>query len=277
MQRAFQYLKRAFQYLNSYAYLIKHKNKIGLKQKDYFKLKKFGLSDQALQEVLFQNRKIKITSPFWFLHSVDEIFVEEVYRFTTNNPRPLIIDCGSNIGLSILYFKQLFKNAEVVAFEADPAIFKILESNLEAYNIDNIRLINAAVWKEDTSLSFESEGSVGGKIGAGATNKNRVQVPAKRLRNYLSGKVDFLKIDIEGAEYEVLKDCKDLLLNVENLFIEYHVLPNETQRLHEILEWVHAAGLRYYIREAWGNMKYPFTKTCDFYYQLQLNIFCYRN
>lgn len=96
------------------------------------------------------------------------------------------------------------------------------------------------------------------------------------MRDYLSTEIDFLKIDIEGAEYEVLKDCADLLFNVKNLFIEYHVLPNEAQHLHDILNWVNAAGFKYYIKEAWNNMTYPYMKSYNDYYQMQLNIFCYR-
>ena len=136
-------------------------------------------------------------------------------------------------------------------------------------------MIHAAVWKEDTTVSFSSEGSVGGKMDTSPAEKT-ITVPAIRLRNLLTGKVDFLKIDIEGAEYEVLKDCKDLLHNVESLFIEFHGMRNEDQKLHEILEWVNAAGFRYYIKEAWNNMTHPLLKTYNDYYHLQLNIFCFR-
>ena len=45
-----------------------------------------------------------------------------------------------------------------------------------------------------------------------------------------------LKIDIEGAEFEVLDDCKNHLNNIENIFIEYHSSNKKPQQLHDILE-----------------------------------------
>src|SRR5688572_20822569 len=55
-----------------------------------------------------------------FVHSYSEIFKREIYRFTTVNNAPKIIDCGANIGLSVIYFKRLYPAAKIVAFEADP-------------------------------------------------------------------------------------------------------------------------------------------------------------
>ena len=51
-----------------------------------------------------------------------EIFIQELYRFETSNPAPVIIDCGANCGLSVVYFKQLFPAAKIVAVEADPIV-----------------------------------------------------------------------------------------------------------------------------------------------------------
>jgi FkbM family methyltransferase len=271
------YAGSAYRRLKDFAYYYKNKSQIRLSQGDYRRLKKFSQNSKSLETVFFNERKMKFTSPFWFLHSVDEIFVQEVYRFSSSSETPVIIDCGANIGLSVLYFKELYRNAKIIAFEADPFICKMLDENIKQYGYNNIESINAAVWKKDTTLSFYSEGSVGGKIEFNQSGDDKmIEVPTIRLRDYLSTPVDFLKIDIEGAEYEVLKDCHDLLGNVKNLFIEYHVMPDEPQTLHEILEWVHRAGFKYYLREAWNNMTYPYMKVYNDYYQMQLNIFCYK-
>lgn len=252
-----------------------NKKNIGLKSYQYLKFKLYPKNYQANFKTTFFKRPIKFTSPFWFLHSIKEIFIDEVYKLK-DDKRPIqIIDCGANIGLSVLYFKSRNINANIIAFEADPFIFSLLKHNIEVYNYKGIELINAVVWKEDTTLHFSSEGSVGGKIESLETSKS-VQISALRLKKYLNQKIHFLKIDIEGAEYEVLEDCKELLENVENMFIEYHCLQKEEQKLHEILQWVNDAGFKYYIKEAWNNMSYPFMKIYNDYYQMQLNIFCYR-
>jgi hypothetical protein len=59
--------------------------------------------------------------------------------------------------------------------------------------------------------------------------------------------VDFLKIDIEGAETKVLEDCADLLFNVDKLFVEYHSFIGMEQPLPEIFGILKNAGFRLHI------------------------------
>lgn len=217
---------------------------------------------------------------YWYLHSINEIFTEKVYWFNTTNQAPLIIDCGANIGLSVIYFKKLFPNARVIAFEPDHTIFEMMETNLKPFNFTNIELINKAVWTSEGELTFYAEGTLGGKINLESTTpqKDIIKINSYRLKELLNKKVDFLKIDIEGAEYEVLLDCKEELKNVELLFFEYHGSKNKKeQTLHEILNVVNSAGFQYYIKESFPVVKFPFVeKASEKYYDLMLNVFCYR-
>lgn len=61
------------------------------------------------------------------------------------------------------------------------------------------------------------------------------KVPTVRLRDYLKQSVDFLKIDIEGAETQVIQDCSDLLANVKNVFIEYYLFNKDPQELNVLI------------------------------------------
>src|ERR1700693_4874079 len=66
---------------------------------------------------------------FWFFSYsgfvclFEEIFIRQDYIFVSRRPDPLIIDCGSNIGMSILYFKRRYPKARIIGFEPDPATF----------------------------------------------------------------------------------------------------------------------------------------------------------
>jgi FkbM family methyltransferase len=206
-----------------------------------------------------------------------ELFKEEVYRFRSNKEQPYIIDCGSNIGMSIIYFKSLFPNAKIVGFEADPYIFSFLEKNIASFQFKDVELNNKAVWdKNDETLSFLAEGGAGGRVEQRSAEHKFVDVKTARLRDFLVRDVDFLKIDIEGAEFNVIRDCADQLHNVKHLFIEYHSMADRAQNLHEILRVVHDAGFRYHIREAYAQA-FPFTESkLNFGMDLQLNIFCFR-
>ncbi len=216
--------------------------------------------------------------PYWFGHSYYEIFEEQVYKFTPKNNNPLIIDCGSNIGLSLLYFSRNYPGAKIIAFEPDKNLYGILNTNLDSFGLKSrIDVHNSAVWTEDTTLQFEATGGMNGAIATDTIAKaGTVAVAAERLKSYLGQKVDFLKIDIEGAEMDVLRDCIDELPNVENIFIEYHCRNNEKQELDELFRIMTNAGFRYYLRVANENMQFPYVEKIGKYMDIQLNIFGFR-
>jgi FkbM family methyltransferase len=273
-----RFSKKIQDFIKKQVYFYKDKSKLGLSKSDYFKLLRYRADYTQPMSIEFNGNKTHFSSPFWFLHSIEEIFIDEVYKFSPLRKDALILDCGANIGLSVLYFKQICPAAKIIAFEADPFVFELLEKNIKESALSDVDLLNKAVWTEDTVLEFDAEGGLGGRLGLGEVEiKNKIDVKTIRLRDYLDQKVDFLKIDIEGAEYNVLKDCVDKLHNVENLFLEYHILPTEEQNLDEILLWLRNAGFRYYIKEAWENQKYPFVSKKGTVYEMQLNISCYRH
>ncbi|MGG7073547.1 FkbM family methyltransferase [Campylobacter sp. 9BO] len=209
-----------------------------------------------------------------FIWQFKEIFVDEIYRFKTNTKKPIIYDCGANIGTSCLYFKEIFKSAKIKAFEADPMIADILKTNMNKNNIDNIEIINSAVWINEDGIEFGSEGADGGSVYA---NNNRIKTKSIRLKDLINeDSVDLLKMDIEGSEYDVLKDCSDSLKNVRNIFVEYHSWNYKNQKLSEILEILENNNFRYYI-ESIAKRKHPFiNRHLDSNMDLQLNIFGYR-
>lgn len=244
-------------------------------------IKRLRNSQVRIDSSTIFNCEIKIIEPFWHLHSLNEIFIEEVYKFVAETKEPVIIDCGANVGLSVLFFKRLYPLSKMTAFEPDKKIFKMLSQNLESLNITDVTIVNKAVWKEDGILEFLSSGALGGKIynvNQGKSHNFLEEIESVRLRSYLTTPVDFLKIDIEGAEFEVLNDCKDVLHNVKNLFVEYHSDPNQEQMLNELLYILKETGFRVYIKESWNNLPIPFLhQQYKPYYDLQLNIFAYRS
>ena len=252
--------------------------KFGLSRKEINKLK--ATNSFELTNLRFKNVDITISNPFWFLHSVEELFIDEIYKFNSSVDNPVIIDCGANWGLSVIFFKGLYSDAEIIAYEPDPLIFKLLSKNILNHGFNKVQLENKAVWINNRELSFSSDGGLGGSLTEIAIKKrDEVKIQAIRLKDVLGqyAEIEFLKIDIEGAEYEVIKDCKDNLSHVNYLFIEYHSAPNRDQKLDEILAIVRNAGFKYYIKEAWNNMEHPFEVHKNIYYDLQLNIFCYKS
>ena len=221
--------------------------------------------------------KIEFPDSASFIFMYKDIIKKENYKFYTDNAIPYIIDAGANIGLSIIYLKKLYPKSEIVAFEPDFLISEFLENNINSFNLDNISIIKKALWSKDGYKKFYSQGADGGSFENVKENKDINEVETVRLRNYIDRKVDFLKIDIEGAETDVLKDCQDLLLNVENLFVEYHSFVDKPQTLHLILEILHKNGFRVHVHPELIS-RTPFIKRRTLAkFDLQLNIFAYRN
>jgi hypothetical protein len=75
-------------------------------------------------------KRIVINDARWHLPTYREIWEDQIYIFETSNPSPLIIDCGANIGLSVIYWKYLFPESKVVAFEPDQKKYEILCGNI---------------------------------------------------------------------------------------------------------------------------------------------------
>jgi FkbM family methyltransferase len=244
------------------------------------KILKHQANTSSLKYHLYKGKyKITFRDAPTFLMSIDELFINEFYKFRTNKNRPKIIDCGSYIGTSILYFKVKYPNAVVTGFEPDEKNFFILESNLNNWNFSDTNVINAAIWINNGNINFNSAGNMSSKIEAGTGEGNdKKNVKCVRLKDFLNEEIDFLKIDIEGAEYAVLKDCADKLQNVQKLFVEYHGKYNEMFKLNEILDILLQNNFKYYVKE--GNVVYskPFwDKDKIGEYDMLLNIFAFRD
>jgi FkbM family methyltransferase len=220
---------------------------------------------------ILQNR-IDFVDSVSFLHGYQEIFEEECYSFNASSSYPFIIDCGSNIGLSIIYFKRQYPNARIIGFEPDPMIFRVLNNNIANFKLQNVELHNKAIWLSDGLMEFRQEGGFSGRKPLTIESSNTI-VASTRLSPFINEKVDLLKIDIEGAEIDVLFEVENRLDRVERLFIEYHSPSNEVQRLDELLNLLKKNNFRYYIKEAFVSRN-PFLRVESLDgMDLQLNIY----
>lgn len=227
--------------------------------------------------VPFLRYRFQVPDALSFVWQFKEIFTDESYRFSTDVAKPVILDCGANIGTSLAYFRQTYPQARIIAFEADPAIGIVLAQNLKDNGINDIDVVNKAVWINDEGLDFGSGEADGASM---FSETGRRLVPSVRLRDYLlrETRIDMLKIDIEGAETDVLVDCADALAHVRNLFIEYHAYIGHPQTLGLITRLLENHGFRYYIDSNQSrvrplvNHRYRGNDLMD----LQLNISAYR-
>lgn len=209
-----------------------------------------------------------------FVFMYNEIFRKGIYNFKSSIQEPLIIDAGANIGIGAIYFKKKFAQARVIAFEPDKKVAEVLRKNIATFQLDQVEVIEKGLWTQEGVLEFQSDGADAGRIADATNNTNTITINTTKLSNYLDQPVDLLKIDIEGAEVEVLKECKNQLRNVRNIFVEYHSMVNQPQQLNELLEILRNAGFRYYIDNTSFLAEQPLMHLrTEFGMDLQLNVF----
>jgi FkbM family methyltransferase len=245
---------------------------IGPIKKIYYK----HLNPGRIRTHMLLNKKISFYSPTELLHGLKEIFVDEIYKQDLPSS-PYIIDCGANIGLSVIYMKNLYPKATIIAFEPDEKNFELLKRNIENFEFGQVEIRQEAVWIENTTLQFASEGSMSSRIDNNISG-NTIPVKAIRLKDYINKPIDFLKIDIEGAEFQVMNDISGQLHFVNHLFLEYHGTFEQNAELTQLFELLVENEFTYYIKEAtsvYDKPLYPI-KRPGLPYDVQLNIFCIR-
>jgi FkbM family methyltransferase len=221
---------------------------------------------------------LKLVDSASFLSAYRQIFEEEIYTFESDTDAPLILDCGANIGLSVIFWKGLYPSARIIAFEPDPHVFQALVWNCNRRGLENVELINKAVWSGPGEVSFRAEGADAGHVVAGGSRNGEqtIKVPTVRLVDYLTHPVALLKLDIEGAETEVLRDCQDNLLGVDHLFVEYHSFLGEEQHFDEIFSFLKRSGFRTHVKSELVTDR-PFVRKLNYLgLDNSINIFAFR-
>lgn len=183
-----------------------------------------------------------------------EMFVETQYYFHTDKESPLIIDGGSNFGLSIFFFKYVYPKAKIIAFEPEEKAYEILKRNIEINRLKNITIENFAIGKEISETDFysdpENPGSPLASLDKKRMSKQTNKISQKKLSDYINEDIDFLKLDVEGAELDIIKELtvSEKIGRVNQAIIEYHhhIDPNE-DNLSELLKLLEESNFGYQI------------------------------
>lgn len=157
-----------------------------------------------------------------------EIFVQDIYKFKLNFEPEFIVDCGGNIGLASVYFKNRYLKSQIVSIEPENSNFNLMDRNLSFY-FPSVRCLKGAVWNKATSLGL-SNGPDGKKWGyvVSETLKCTIQTTKSYtineiMRQYNKEYIDILKIDIEGAEKELFENNYSTWMSkTKVLLIELH-------------------------------------------------------
>jgi FkbM family methyltransferase len=191
-----------------------------------------------------------------------------IIEYFTPKEGDIVVDIGAHIGrYTIIASKRVGANGKVVAIEANPSNFEMLNRNIKVNQLTNIISLNNAVYSKETKLKLYLPGEELGHttyntvMSDRAKNEDKfVEVSANTLDYLLQLKeitdVNWIKIDVEGAEFEVLKGAHNLLLNSRNivLLMEVHGSPNDYRLKLE--EFIRSYNLKIEFEKIYENTGY---------------------
>ena len=138
----------------------------------------------------------------------------------------VVVDAGAYPGdYAIFAGKRVGDNGKVICFEPDPKNRKVLEKNILAEKLKNIIVIPKGLWNENAVLKFSKE-----DFKSSLEKEGEIEIEVVRLDDELKklniGRVNVLKMDIEGAEIQAMEGCEKILKeNKVNVAIaSYHVV-----------------------------------------------------
>lgn len=213
--------------LNSLSKLISHYDAFGI-QGIILIFKRFHTKKEKKIEIKPPNIKY----PF-FLRSGSsdigifyQIFLSKSYNLSYGINPNVIVDCGSNIGLSVIFFKNKFPNSTIVAVEPEENNFNLLLKNTEKYS--NIHCLKKGIWNKETNLIIKNNNTTNWAFEVEEVdyeNENTISaISISELKKKFNlDIIDILKIDIEGSEKELFEEnYEQWLPKTKILIIELH-------------------------------------------------------
>ena len=166
-----------------------------------------------------------------------------------------ILDLGANIGVASIDFALRYPHASIIAVEPVAANFQLLEKNISSF--PNIRAINVAVGKNEEHAALRGAGQsfqmqpVSAKSKASGREEVTVRDLNRLLEELGTTQIDLVKIDVEGAEYDVLTSLNpDLLRRVKWIVGELHSV-RDFALLDYLSTWFEIDGRKTITKKCW--------------------------
>ena len=195
------------------------------------KKEKFRRFNGYYKTLLSNNIEMITSIPMYFV--VKDISNYE--QFYTVKEGDVVVDAGANEGyLSIYYAKKVKSKGKILAFEPDNLNLKKFKANLDLNKgVDNISIIEDLIWNVNTKIEFYEAGTVASSAhfrpnDSKAIIKNAITLDTFCIKNNIK-RMDFVKMDIEGAEIEALDGAINTIKTFSPNFViaTYHSVNGE--------------------------------------------------
>jgi FkbM family methyltransferase len=191
-----------------------------------------GIENKTAFKTTFKEISMVTNEALYFIVP-DFTYYQHFYKVKAKD---IVLDAGANCGhLSIFFSKLVGKDGFVYAFEPDTFNIERINRNIQlnAALADNIKIEELLLWNENKLVDFNEEGTVGSSAVWILDSDKCVKKQAMRIDDWVSKnnikKLDFIKMDIEGAEVEALDGCVQTIENLKPNFAiaSYHIVNGE--------------------------------------------------
>lgn len=192
-----------------------------------------------------------------------EIFRRRLYEPILPLPaHPVVVDLGSSLGLFVIFINQRIQGGSILSFEASPKTFAYLRQNVAQIppsHGNTIEIHNIAISDRNGEIAFFVDSKNETNVAAtayrdisafgDAADFVATSVPCARLDRFIHSQIDYLKCDIEGAEYVVLEDELLHPARVRQMAVEFHDIGKHYGEFQRIVRTCFARGYRVFAED----------------------------
>jgi FkbM family methyltransferase len=167
----------------------------------------------------------------------------EVDQFKT------IVDIGANMGTFAVYAAQSNPDAHVYCYEPEPRNFRVLQNNIDINGLnDRVVAFQSAVASDNSQRNLAVGDSLLNSFHIVPTGATSQTVTCTTLKDIIAthglDTIDLLKINCEGAEYEILEGCPENLDRIANIRLEYHNIRARNRDGESLARFLESRGFR---------------------------------
>ena len=195
--------------------------------------------------IIFKTRSkkiIKLRKQSTDLMALTHVWLIEEYKKENFEIKPndVVIDVGAHIGLFTIYASQFCTNGKIYSFEPIVDNYELLLENIKLNNLDNVKSFNQAISNSNESIQLFLNDDESGHSMFSQSSKSII-IDSISLQKFFDENqikhCNFLKLDCEGAEYEIIKNLPfEYFQKIDKLVIEYHMADLHPELLIELKE-----------------------------------------
>lgn len=185
-----------------------------------------------------------------------EEYKEEMFEIGKND---VLIDVGAHIGLFTLYASQFCRNGSIYAFEPFKENWDLFRENIQINNLTNINTLNCAVAGKKEKIRIYKNNKDDAAHSMYGNGDNFSEIEAVTICDIIDtqhiAKCDLLKLDCEGAEYEIIKSIpREYFTKIEKICLEYHLADSKPYLLDELKETLRISNYKIIDKSSFGGM-----------------------